>query len=171
MAYKYTSEELLSQPDTIERMEKGLYSKDINHICNHLKMFHSNSSKYKQNIYYHIVTEKEEYGSGVGEGLYLGRDKDVLVNFYGVDFNYEDVQVMVYYGNPNFLDLTDKDEFNKYKIYSKKKFPNEDNNNELKKMTIELGYDGIRYYDPIATGEEFVLYNIDKVKLIKQENK
>ncbi len=46
-------------------------------------------------------------------------------------------------------------------------FPDEKNNNELKKMTLSLGYDGIRYYDPIATGEKFVLYNTDKVELIR----
>ena len=33
-------------------------------------------------------------------------------------------------------------------------------------MTLELNYDGIRYFDPIATGEEFVLFNTHKVKRI-----
>jgi hypothetical protein len=32
---------------------------------------------------------------------------------------------------------------------------------------IEMGYDGIRYYDPLATGEEFVLFNRSKIKKIK----
>jgi 3'-phosphoadenosine 5'-phosphosulfate sulfotransferase (PAPS reductase)/FAD synthetase len=33
----------------------------------------------------------------------------------------------------------------------------------MKKLALENGYDGIRYYDAQATGEEFVLYNIEKL--------
>ncbi len=34
----------------------------------------------------------------------------------------------------------------------------------LRKLTLEKGFDGIRYFDPIATGEKFVLFNIDVVQ-------
>ncbi len=29
-----------------------------------------------------------------------------------------------------------------------------------------MGFDGIRYYDPQATGEEFVLFNTEKVRKV-----
>jgi len=36
-------------------------------------------------------------------------------------------------------------------------------------LTLELGFDGILYFDPYATGEEFVLFNTEKVKKIKSD--
>ena len=173
MNYKYTAEELLSQPETLESMSSELGG-DLPSLCRWIKDFHADTSNYKENIYYHIITPKydeQSIGSGVGQGLYLGKDKNVLIKFYGLDYidNDEKVPLQTFYGNPNFLDLTDHDNFNIFKEHSKKEFPDEENNNELKKMTLKLGYDGIRYYDPIATGEEFVLYNTNKVKLIETE--
>jgi len=173
MNYKYTAEELLSQPQTLELMKE--LGDDIQSLCNWIKDLHSKTENYKENVYYHVITPKDDYSSmydGVGEGLYLGKDYEVLTKFYGLDYvdNDEEVPLQTYYGNPNFLDLTDNNNFDISKKSSKQKFPNEENNNELKKMTLELEYDGIRYYDPIATGEEFVLYNTNKVKLIKTEN-
>ena len=40
-------------------------------------------------------------------------------------------------------------------------------------LTLKKGFDGIRYFDPYTTGEEFVLFNTDKVikvRTIKAEN-
>lgn len=171
MNYKYTAEELLSQPKTFELMTE--LGDDIQVVCNWIKDLHAKTENYKENMYYHVIQPKyDNYHSmntGIGEGLYLGKDKNVLIKFYGLDYidNDEKVPLQAFYGNPNFLDLTDYETHKTFKKLSKEGFPNEINNNELKKMTLELEYDGIRYYDPFATGEEFVLYNTNKVKLIE----
>jgi hypothetical protein len=46
------------------------------------------------------------------------------------------------------------DEFEKQAI---EKFGIQKNNKALKLLTLLKGYYGIRYYDPLATGEEYVL--------------
>ncbi len=172
MNYKYTAEELLSQPETFELMVE--LGNDVQVLCSWIKDLHAKTKNYKEHTYYHVITPKYDKSSmsGVGEGLYLGKDYKALANFYGLDYidNNEEVPIQTYYGNPNFMDLTNKEEYKIFEEFAKEGFPNEKNNNELKEMTLKLGYDGIRYYDAIATGEEFVLYNIDKLKLIKTEN-
>ncbi len=45
------------------------------------------------------------------------------------------------------------------------KFGKHEHCNHLKALTLLKGFDGIRYYDPLATGEEFVLYNTEKVTI------
>lgn len=169
MNYELTAEELLSQPHTLEVMSSEL-GDDTTSLCKWIKDFHAKTENYKKNIYYHIITGTEnDY-----EGLYLGKDYIALTNFYGIDYidNNEKVPIQTYYGNPNFLDMTDYNNFDVFKKHSKEIFPDEDYENGLnglKKMILELEYDGIRYYDPLATGEEFVLYNTNKIKLIKTE--
>ena len=69
--------------------------------------------------------------------------------------------------NPSFIDLSNYNDFDKFESQAIKEYPNRKYNEHLKLLTIEMGYDGIRYYDPIATGEEFVLFNTDKVKLVE----
>jgi len=166
MSYDQTAEELLT-PSEIQIMQD-----ELGDIQEWIIDFHAKTINYKKNIYYHVRTDGDEM-EGVGEGLYLGKDKDVLIKFYGSYYldNNEDnddkIHLQIFQGNPNFLDLTRRINFKEFKELSKKEFPNEENNNELKKMTLQIGYDGIRYHDPIATGEEFVLYNTDKVKLIE----
>lgn len=173
MNYKYTAEDLLSLPETFDMM-LNLADKNISHICSHIRDFHAKTKNYKDNVYYHVVSLEhgdEHLGySGVGEGLYIGMDKNVLIYFYGLDFTEGERTLKTYYGNPNFLDLVEYNLFKEFHNIAKEKYPNEVNNNELKKLTLELEYDGIRYYDPLATGEEFVLYNINKVKLIETIN-
>jgi len=172
MNYKYIAEELLLQPRTFEIMSKEL-GDDLLHLQEWSRDLHAKTENYKENTYYHVISydSEDDMMSGVGQGLYLGKDKEVLIKFYGLDYidNDEKVPLQTFYGNPNFLDLTDYDNFDIFKEHSKKEFPNEEYNNELKRMTLKLGYDGIRYYDPIATGEEFVLYNTNEVKLIETE--
>lgn len=79
--------------------------------------------------------------------MYLGRDKNALVNFYDPDWNNNDYIIKII-GNFNFYDGI---------------------NNEIPKNPIEVikqGFDGIRYYDSDATGEEFVLFNISKAQFV-----
>ncbi len=139
MNYKYTAEELLSQPETIETMLS--LDGTIETVNNWIIDLHSRTENYKNNIFYHVIQPKDEYSSmnsGVGEGLYLGKDYKVLVKFYGLDYiDYdEEVPLQTFQGNPNFLDLTDNNNFDVFKESSKQKFPFEKNNNELKKMTL-----------------------------------
>ena len=49
-----------------------------------------------------------------------------------------------------------------------KKFPNSANNEHFRLLILSKGYDGIRYFDPITTGEEFVVFNTKKIKLVKK---
>lgn len=173
MNYTNTAEDLLNQVETLAIMINA-FGDNLDNIQNWITDLHAKTENYKENMYYHVITLKYDnedsiWNSGVGEGLYLGKDHLPLIKFYGLDYidNDEEVPLQVYYGEPNFLDLTNYDYFKTFEESSKEKYPDEINNNELKLKTLELGYDGIRYYDPIATGEEFVLYNTDKVKLIE----
>lgn len=127
----------------------------------------ANSSKYKEGIFYHATGGCCE--CGVGQGLYLGKDKVALDNFY----NCEDSggYIEIYQGYPNFIDLALLEDYNNFENKAIAKFGKDAYHNYLMKMTLELGYDGIRYYDPSTTGEEFVLYNTDKVKLISKKNR
>ena len=72
---------------------------------------------------------------------------------------------MKYIGNPNFIDLADYADFEMFEKEAIKKFGKQQHNNHLKELSLSKGYDGIRYYDPQATGEEFVLYNTETVYL------
>lgn len=116
---------------------------------------------YKHGVFYHATGGYGEMG--LGEGLYLGKDKKALNNFYNCDGG----KIEKYQGTPNFIDLTISEDFEAFDLMAKKKFPYRKNNEYLKLLTLEMGYDGIRYYDPYTTGEEFVLFNTQKVTLIR----
>ncbi len=133
--------------------------------------FHAKTKNYLPNTYYHVNTGG--LNAGVGKGLYLGRDKDALISFY--DQEEENKKVDAYIGNPNWFDLMRYEDYSRFieeairkygKNYvEKNSLADIDIKGEmLKKLAIEKGFDGIRYYDPQATGEEFVLFNTNKVK-------
>ena len=151
-----TTEQLLNMPETIKRIEN--YGDDDMNKQKIEKDLAKNKN-YIIGIFYHATGGYGE--TGVGKGLYLGKDKFALENFYNSDGT--EGSIIKYYGFPNFIDLTDYSEFDEYEAIAIKHFGQKD---ALKQMTLELGYDGIRYYDPIATGEEFVLYNTDKVEIV-----
>ena len=129
----------------------------------------SNPDNFTDGVFYHQAnSEKEKFNiikngfdktmvqksnCGVGRGLYLGRDKKVLINFYTTDCRHSKDFIVEIRGKFNFLDLLDDREF-----FQK-------NKNKIENKTLGMGYDGIRYYDPDATGEEFVLFNIKKAKI------
>lgn len=123
----------------------------------------ANPDNFEYGVFYHQANSEEDKKSilengfdinkiqknncGVGVGLYLGRDKNTLVNFYDPDWNNTDYTIKIT-GNFNFYDGI---------------------NNPIIENPIEVvkqGFDGIRYYDPDATGEEFVLFNIAKANFI-----
>jgi len=119
----------------------------------------ANPENFKENIFYHQanntedkdiilkngfdVNKIEKNNCGLGSGLYLGRDRKSLINFYDPDFSDRDFTIKIT-GNFNFFDWI---------------------NNIIPRNPRDViihGYDWIRYFDPDATGEEFVLFNIKK---------
>lgn len=131
----------------------------------------SNPDNFIDGIYYHQANSNKEKEAilkkgfdankvrnrncGAGRGLYLGRDKNALVNFYSDDLNNPKDFSLKIKGNLNFLDLLDDRKFLQENKYN------------LEKKVLSMGYDGIRYYDPDATGEEFVLFNYSKILIEK----
>ncbi|MFH0947630.1 MAG: hypothetical protein V1833_01345 [Elusimicrobiota bacterium] len=101
-------------------------------------------------------TKIDKSNCGAGRGLYLGRDKNAIINFYSPDFNNPQNFTIKITGNFNFLDLVEEKSFQKFFLKNK---------NNIENSVCALEYDGIRYYDPEATGEEFILFNIKKAKL------
>lgn len=163
------AEDMLKHQLTIKRL-KDLDDND-GYWVNH---YHAKTKNYKPNTYYHLNTNRG-LNAGVGKGLYLGRDKDALISFY--DLEGENKTVDTYVGNPNWLDLMDYADYDRYEqeairkygknYVSKNSISDIDIRGEmLRKLAIEKGFDGIRYYDPQATGEEFVLFDVKKVKKI-----
>ena len=160
----YTAEMLLKLSETKARLEN--YG-DNYVIRRKIKLDLAKTKNYKEGVFYHATGGLSE--SGVGKGLYLGKDKKALDNFYNSDGT--EGEIIEYVGAPKYLDLTlykDMEEFEKRAI---EKYSKREDNEHLKLLMLELGFDGIRYYDPIATGEEFVLYNTDKVKAIDRKKR
>jgi len=131
----------------------------------------SNPNNFVDGIYYHQTNSEEEKDNiakngfdetrvfnsncGVGRGLYLGRDKQALINFYSTNLNKPKDFILKIKGDFNFFNLLDNQSFlQKYR-------------EGLKEKILSMGYDGIRYYDPDATGEEFVLFNYSKILIEK----
>lgn len=156
-----TAEELLQLPKTLSLLDN--YG-DEYLIKHKIKYDLAQTKNYKPNTYYHATGGTGEIG--IGFGLYLGKDKRALSNFY----NCEGGEIDIYEGNPLFIDLALLDDFDNFEEEARQKFLNYKFNEHFKMLTLSKRYDGIRYYDPIATGEEFVVYNCEKLKLIKKSN-
>jgi len=126
--------------------------------------FLSNPDNFIDGIFYHQANSKKEKkgiaingfdvnkikksNCGLRKGLYLGRDKQALINFYSEDLYC-----------PQDLTLKIKGDFN---LLDDQNFLRENKDN-LEEKVLSMGYDGIRYYDSEATGEEFVLFNYSKI--------
>ena len=154
-----SAEQLLNLSETRNRLEN--YG-DTYLIIQKIKYDLAQTKNYKPNIYFHATGGIGEIG--IGKGLYLGKDKRALKNFYNSDGG----SIEIYEGNPKFIDLTLYTDFDNFEEEAKQKFPDCKSNEHFKMLTLSKGYDGIRYYDPIATGEEFVVYNREKLKSIKK---
>jgi len=131
----------------------------------------SNPDNFVDGIYYHQANSQKDKkeiikkgfdknkiqksNCGVGRGLYLGRDKNALVNFYSENLENPRDFTLKIKGSFNFLDLLDDQNFLR------------ENKDDFEEKVLSMGYDGIRYYDPDATGEEFVLFDYSKI-LIEQ---
>ena len=71
----------------------------------------------------------------------------------------KDLEVAEYHGQPNFLNLMDYQTYSGFEQGAMKRYGAD--KDYMREAALDMGYDGIRYYDPEATGEEFVLYNTD----------
>lgn len=117
---------------------------------------------YTHGFFYYPTGRTREIG--LGYGLYLGKDVRALHNFYNCEGEFGDISVIEYWGTPNFIDLTSLSDYEKFEREAIETFGLDAQKSYLKKLTLKKGYDGIRYFDPTATGEEFVLFNTKKVK-------
>lgn len=154
-------ENMLKDKHTIELM-KDLG--DEEHVKSWIKNYHSNPKNHNPNIYYRV--EGGGAGqAGVGKGMYLGQDKNALINFY--DIEEKGLPVSEYQGKPKWLDLRP---YAKHRDFAKKllaKGIEIENSDKVGQIVMNMGYDGIVYYDPWATGEEFVLFNTKAVRKVK----
>jgi hypothetical protein len=132
----------------------------------------------KPGVYYHVGPEeikskfdkrKTEYdislrqGVSLINGMYLGKDVGALKDFYGMD---ADVYVTKGYGEPKWMNLmkrADEEKFYKdvEKKYGVKEIQKEKFAQSMEKEILDRGYDGVKYFDPWATGEEYLLIKTD----------
>lgn len=154
--FKYTAEDLLELKSTKILLHNYSDKESIKHkIIFDL----AKTRNYKPHTYFHATGSLGEIG--LGKGLYLGRDRRALRNFYNGDGTRGKIEK--YVGKLNFIDLVIDYEFNIFEKKAINIFGCDDNKEYFKKLTLKLKKDGIRYYDPIATGEEFVAFNISSL--------
>lgn len=167
--YQFTAEELLQLPEYKEIFfsEIGDWNTD-SFAKNRLKNDIAKSSNYSEGIFYHATGGTGEIG--LGKGLYLGKDKKAVYNFYNGEGEFGS-DIEIYEGEPNFLDLTVPKVFENFESEAINKYGKSPDKKYFEQATLALGFDGIRYFDPCATGEEFILYKTDKVKLISKKKK
>lgn len=164
--FKFTAEELFSTPanQKLFREEIGDPQKDSFAKIKLNKDF-AKTKNYEQGVYYHAEGGTGEIGLGLG--LYLGKDMNALHNFYNGEGEFGGI-IVKYYGFPKFIDLADSREYELFEREAVAKFGMDKERSYLKKYTLQKGFDGIRYYDISATGEEFVLFNSNAVKEVEK---
>jgi len=122
----------------------------------------------EDNTYYHVNTDNTQFGggeyAGVGHGLYLGRDKEHLLRYYDMQSN--GYSVNTYKGEPKWFNVMKGDNFSAFKQAFSHQGIDIVNSKEVGEVITKMGYDGVRYWDTMATGEEFVLFNQDKLKQV-----
>lgn len=101
--------------------------------------------------------------AGMGNGLYLGRDPKALDAFYN-QFGDRELPLFTFKGDPKWLDIADPRRKKIWEEYLAKKRIDPLNSNLVGKEVRKLGFDGIKYFDAQATGEEFVLFNTKVLK-------
>ena len=167
--FELTAEDLFQLPEYQEIFSEQIGDPNIDKYAKTKVVKDLAKSKnYKPGYFYHAIGGTGE--SGVGEGLYLGKDSKALFNFYNGEGEFGS-GVVTYYGFPNFIDLSRMDDFDSFENEAIKEFGKDSKKSYFQKLALAKGYDGIRYYDICATGEEFVLYNTNKVKQISKKVK
>lgn len=98
----------------------------------------------------------------IGRALYVGRDPEALSNFYGDLQGSEDYEVYKFKaGDLKILDIREYDAKTTIEAQAKKAFPK--SKYPLGDFAKSKGYDAIRYFDPHATGDEWAIFNFDKI--------
>jgi len=168
MSYKYTAEELFELPEYKSSFysDFGTPEKDSS-VKEKIELDFARTENYAEGIFYHAGNGTGE--AGLGKGLYLGKDKNALHNFYNLICEFGN-SIKVYKGEPNFLDLTEPNSLENFEKEAVKAYGEQKNREHLRSAVVAKGFYGIRYFDPSATGEEFVLFNTDKVKFLGEEN-
>lgn len=130
-------------------------------------------------VFYHATSEASPFAFEKGKaanydigtragisnvnGLYVGRDKTALDNFYNIAAERGE-NMIKFEGNPKLLDLTNEDAMIKFTDKYK-------TGDEIEKAVSEMGYDGIKYFDPLATGEEIVITNTKALRPVEFNGK
>lgn len=163
-----TAEDMLQHPETKKRFANmfGEFDKLDDEVKEYTGAFHAKTKNYKPNTYYRVENSGGRGSAGVGRGMYVGKDKLALEAFY----NIESIGKMKQFtGDPKWLDLVDYKDYDKFEQEAIKKYGKLEGNDHLGKLTLDKKFDGIRYYDPEASGEEFVLFDTSKLKEINSE--
>lgn len=186
-AFEKTPEQLAKQPSVSAHLKEVFGSKQA--AAEHARDFHARSSRMTPGVFYRWspVTipgyTAGQNGKGAGDGLYLGRDPKALEAMYGEVLGEGEGELVAYRiadgSRPiKWLDLTDDTVGKKVEAEAVKKYhkptpgasPLEERDakgNALRQYALAQGYDGVRYYDPEATGEEFVLYRPEMLVDVK----
>lgn len=121
-----------------------------------------------EGTYYHLSREgikstaPTDLMNDIGSALYVGRDPAALKEFYGELQGVDDGEVFEFKADDlNILDAREIADFDKIKRDAKKEFPDE--KFPVGAYARAHGYDALVYFDPWATGEEFAIFNKDKV--------
>lgn len=149
-----TPEQMLKDPEVLKAIDAiGGKEERQRMIDNYM----ARSANYQPNTYYRVEGGTGAGYGGAGNGLYLGRDKKALQAFY--DIESEGLPVSTYKGEAKWLDLMDPRKEKAWNEYLAKKGIDPTNSNMIGELVQKLGYDGIKYFDAQATGEELVLFN------------
>ncbi len=164
---KLSAEELITLPknkedfmfefgenNVFDIFETEKYKKDI-----------AKTKNYKNGVYYHADGGLGD--SGVGRGLYLGQDLLALFNFYNGEGEFGNC-VIEYSGTPHFIDLVKTEDYKAFEKEAIERYGKQIAHEHLRLLTLAKGFDGIRYFDLYTTGEEFVLYNTNKVHRVRE---
>lgn len=159
--FKRTPEDMLRDDETLQRIKNvvGDDPADIGNWTKHL----SRSRNQEPGVYYRVEMDAGQgsgWGNGVGRGLYVGKDSKAIRHAYGLDGG----TLETFSGFPKWLDLADYAAYDKFERAAVAKYGDLKDRDHLRKAAVAQGYDGIRYYDPEASGEEFVLYRTDRLK-------
>jgi len=127
----------------------------------------------KPGIFHHATKESspfvfekgksENYNIGLRQGvsnvdgLYVSRDPKAVHDFYNMAAERGE-NIVTYRGNPKLLDLTDEKTMQDFV----KKFTSGE---KIERELAKRGFDGLKYFDPYATGEEIVITNIGSLKV------
>jgi len=162
-----TTETMLKDAATKQIMKDALG--DEEEVKAWIKNNHAKPANYTKDTFYRVEGGSGAGYGGAGNGLYLGKDKAALSRFY--DPEDDGLTVSEFIGTPKFLNLMHPDDMASFEKYLKSKGLSMANSAEVSKIVEKMGFDGIQYYDAMATGEEFVLFNTSKLKEITPKKK